>query len=167
MIENVEVEKEIEKYSRNPALVQKMKCDEFYSFLYNCFYVWKYTSKNRLKTCRNCLSKEKDNKEYRNKLCQIKNSIFESEKNNVDDYRNLLKKVMNIPGLGVAGASGLLAILFPDKYGTVDQFLVKALKCIDGLDEEDSKNLENIKKIDDLTVSDAVVLQSIICKKAN
>ena len=33
-----------------------------------------------------------------------------------------------IPGLGIAGTSGLLSILFPKYYGTVDQFVVKSLK---------------------------------------
>jgi hypothetical protein len=37
---------------------------------------------------------------------------------------------MKIPGLGVAGASGLLAVLRPGYFGTVDQYVVRALRDV-------------------------------------
>ena len=36
---------------------------------------------------------------------------------------------------GTAGASGLLALLYPEAFGTVDQFIVKALREIPDLPE--------------------------------
>jgi len=39
----------------------------------------------------------------------------------------------SIHGLGIAGASGLLTLMYPDQFGTVDQFVVKALREVEGL----------------------------------
>jgi hypothetical protein len=50
-----------------------------------------------------------------------------------------------IRGLGIAGASGLLSVLFPEYFGTVDQFVVMSLLCINGLKER--KSLWNRKKV--------------------
>jgi len=38
-----------------------------------------------------------------------------------------LATASRIRWLGTAGASGLLALIYPDSFGTVDQFVVKAL----------------------------------------
>ena len=68
-----------------------------------------------------------------------------------------------IKGLGAAGASGLLALLFPRYFGTIDQFAVKALRQIDGLPEHAA--LQKMKS-KNLNISDGVVLISIMRKKA-
>jgi hypothetical protein len=41
-----------------------------------------------------------------------------------------------IRGLGTAGASGLLALMYPTHFGTVDQFVVKGLQQVDDLLEK-------------------------------
>ena len=43
-----------------------------------------------------------------------------------------MSSATEIRGLGPAGASGLLSILFPESFGTVDQFVVKALREVEG-----------------------------------
>jgi hypothetical protein len=40
-----------------------------------------------------------------------------------------------ILGLGTSGASGLLAVLYPEHFGTADQFVVKALASLQELRE--------------------------------
>ena len=66
-------------------------------------------------------------------------------------------------GLGPAGASGLLAVLFPAKFGTVDQFVVHALRKVRRLPERDALKRMNAES---LTVSDGVVLIEIMRRKA-
>ena len=66
-------------------------------------------------------------------------------------------------GLGTAGASGLLAILFPGFFGTVDQFVVKSLLAVEGLSERGT--IEKMKPTF-LSIDDGVVLISIMRKQA-
>ena len=70
---------------------------------------------------------------------------------------------MQIRGLGTAGASGLLSLIFPEKYGTVDQFIVKRL-----LEVADLPELEAVKKMnpEGLTVKEGVLLIEIMQRKA-
>jgi hypothetical protein len=51
------------------------------------------------------------------------------------DIRRSIEVAMQVPGLGTAGASGLLSLLYPEDFGTVDQFVVKALREIPQLPE--------------------------------
>ena len=69
----------------------------------------------------------------------------------------------SIRGLGTAGASGLLSILFPQHFGTVDQFAVKALCQIEDLPE-----IETIRSMnpEGLTIRDGVLLIKILRVKA-
>ena len=66
-------------------------------------------------------------------------------------------------GLGPAGASGLLALLFPARFGTVDQFVVGALRRVRCLPERDQ--LERMKP-ESLTIAHGVVLIEIMRRKA-
>src|SRR5262249_6597718 len=68
-----------------------------------------------------------------------------------------------IKGLGTAGASGLLSLLYPTHYGTVDQFVVKALRRVQGLAE--ASLLERMNA-EDLSVSDGVLLTDILRRRA-
>jgi hypothetical protein len=80
-----------------------------------------------------------------------------------DDIRSSLEVVDEIRGLGTAGASGLLALMYPQKFATVDQFVVKALRQVDGLPEA-----EPIARMDPegLSVKDGVLLIDILRRKA-
>jgi hypothetical protein len=71
--------------------------------------------------------------------------------------------VERIHGLGTAGASGLLALIYPAHFATVDQFVAKALRLVEGLPERD-----RVLKMrsNGLTVSDGVVLIDIMRRKA-
>ena len=73
------------------------------------------------------------------------------------------KAAMQIRGLGTAGASGLLSLLFPALYGTVDQFVVKALLQVPDLPQR--QQLERMNP-EGLTVSQGVVLIEIMIRKA-
>jgi hypothetical protein len=94
------------------------------------------------------------------KLLSFRDDIFELAPG---DIQRGLKATMQIRGLGTAGASGLLSLLFPALYGTVDQFVVKALLQIPDLPERHP--LERMNP-EGLTVTQGVILIEIMKRKA-
>lgn len=116
---HMQVEREFD--SLDWLVVEKMNAREFYDFLYDKYFFWKYTQPNRLVTTRQNLRKHLLNLE---ELENIKKQIFNFDRS---DYLKGLKIAEQIHGLGFAGASGLLAVLFPENFGTVDQFVCKNL----------------------------------------
>jgi len=93
-------------------------------------------------------------------LEEIHNLIF---KYNPENISNLLRTTHRIKGLGVAGASGLLSLLFPKYFGTVDQFVVQRLLEVENLKEHSL--LEKMKQ-DNLTEKDGIILIEIMREKA-
>ena len=107
--------------------VGKLNVEDFYDFLHDKYFVWKYTAKNRLATTRKNLEKYVNNDELSN-LGDIQARLFAASKK---DVSSCLRIASEIKGLGTAGASGLLAVLFPEDFGTVDQFVAKRLMEIE------------------------------------
>lgn len=152
----------IEDYIENVDVDRIRNLDEngFYEFLYDKYFVWKYTAKNRLATTRMNLEKYIKNGEL-SKLQSIQRRIFATPKSNVGEC---LEIACEIYGLGTAGASGLLAILFPADFGTVDQFVVRRLQEINHpvYDAElNNMNPEGLK------IKDGIILVEIMKEKAN
>ena len=81
-----------------------------------------------------------------------------------EDIEMGLKTAQQIRGLGTAGASGLLAVLFPNYFATVDQFVVKALSDVKLLPEREVVKGMNPEQ---LNIKDGVILTSIMRDKAN
>ena len=142
-----------------PETVNQMNVSEFYQFLHDKYFVWKYTAKNRLATTRSHLRKYLDGNQLQ-QLEQIHNQIFSTDRSKATD---MLTVVSHIRGLGIAGASGLLAVLFPEQYGTVDQFVVLSLLAIDELPEHE--RLGKMKP-EFLSLNDGVLLEEIMRQKA-
>lgn len=155
--ENLRLEKEIENL--DPERVRSMSAREFYVFLHDAYFVWKYTAPNRLATTRRSLEKY----QHGNMIGQlgfIHRQLFEFDRADIGAGLEIAKQIY---GLGTAGASGLLAVLFPKDFGTVDQFVVKALCTVEGLKEH--AQLERMKP-KSLTVRDGVLIISILRRKA-
>ena len=154
---NIELEKELDNL--NPEQIKRMDTREFYEFLHNKYFVWKYTQPNRLKTTRMSLEKYITNDSL-DELEEIHYSIFNTDLKNTSAC---LKNVQRIKGLGIAGASGLLSLLFPKYFGTVDQFVVQRLLEINNLEEHTL--LERIKK-DNISLTNGTILINIMKSKA-
>ena len=154
-------QKPLEYYidSINTDEIEQLSTNAFYQFLYDKYFVWKYTQKNRLATTRMNLAKYINNDEMA-KLESIQKRLFSTPK---DDIEKCLKIVCEIYGLGTAGASGLLAILFPAHFGTVDQFVVKRLREIQHPFYK--FELERMNP-DSLKIKDGVILVEIMREKA-
>ena len=93
-------------------------------------------------------------------LHAIKERLFALDKDNI---QQCLAVACSIRGLGAAGASGLLAGLFPASFGTVDQFAVKALTKIPELPESD---LIAAMSPESLKLSEGTILIRIMRRKA-
>lgn len=159
VIRNIELEKSMDSINANK--IRNMPVKEFYQFLHDEYFVWKYTAKNRLTTTRKQLEKYED--EGMPQLEKTHRGIFRAFDEDPNDTEELLYKATRIYGLGTAGASGLLAILFPEYYGTIDQFLVYSLRKIDHLPEHSVLNNMNPEG---LTIKDGIVLESILRRKS-
>lgn len=134
--------------------IKSMNSDEWYQFLEEKYFKWKFTAPNRY------ASTTKHLKIYKNIPCGldelhlIKDKLFAFD---IDDIAQGLDIAMSIKGLGTAGASGLLAVLFPDKFGTVDQFVAKNLNEV---------KETYIKNEESLTKKEGVLMIEIMRKKA-
>lgn len=156
-VSQIPLERKMERI--NHEEIQVLSVEDFYRFLHNDYFVWKYTQKNRLATTRKQLERyATEGRMY--ELEFIKSRLFATDHN---DIRECLTVASSIRGLGTAGASGLLAILFPHDFGTVDQFVAKSLLDVDGLKEHQALTT---MKPDSLKVDDGVLLTEILRQKA-
>lgn len=126
---NLALEMEMDQLDAGP--VMKMDPEGWYKFLLEKYFRWKYTAPNRYASTTKILRSYASNNEL-TALHAIKERLFARDKNNIEQC---LAVACSIRGLGTAGASGLLAVLFPAYFGTVDQFAVKALLRIPELPE--------------------------------
>lgn len=126
---NLALEREMDQL--DAEAVRKMDPDSWYRFLLEKYFRWKYTAPNRYASTTKILRTYASNNELP-ALHAIKERLFARDKNNIEQC---LAVACSIRGLGTAGATGLLAVLFPAYFGTVDQFAVKALLRIPELPE--------------------------------
>jgi hypothetical protein len=154
---NTSLEKELNELdSKN---VQMMSAVEFYNFMLDRYFKWKYTVPKRYATTTLHFKKYQSDNDFK-ELLLIKQRLFDFDKN---DIRLGLEIATSIKGLGTAGGSGLLSLLFPHYFGTVDQFAVKALCEIEDLSE-----INELRKMnpDNLTIRNGVILIQIMRKKS-
>lgn len=145
---NIKLERDMNNSITLLSRFEKMNAELLYDFILDEFIVWKYTAPNRKATTVKYYKKK--HAKSKQSLIPIRDNIINIYKCCPDDTRNLLKEAMKIGGIGVAGGSGLLSLLFPSKYGTVDYFIVERLKEIKSYPEIIQKN---IKKINSKNIS--------------
>ena len=139
--------------------LQGLNPQGWYDFLHDEYFRWKYTAPNRYATTTIQLKKYIDGGEL-DELESLRQQILNIDRNNV---RLGLETAKKIRGLGTAGASGLLSLMYPDHFATVDQFVVKALRQVSDLPE--AKALSTMNPLN-LSVTDGALLISILNRKA-
>jgi hypothetical protein len=148
---NLEIERFIDRL--DVESVRNADAESWLAFL-RVYFRWKFTG--------NYVGKRLAGLEdiHPERLLRIKNLLFSSDPK---DPRKALERARYINGLGSAGASGLLAVLFPKWFGTVDRFVVKALLEIPTLPER--PKLQRMIP-ENLTNDNAVLLIEILRRKA-
>lgn len=136
-----------------------MDGEDFYDFLHDQYYVWRHSAPNRLSTVRGYLRKHRRGGDL-SELEAIKEQLFSADHT---DVLLMLKIAEQVRGMGTAGASGLLAFLFPDQFGVLDQFVVISLRKIDGLPEHDA--LQKMPAMG-MRTNDGVLVENILRSKA-
>lgn len=131
----------------------------WYDFLHYEYFRWKFTAPNRFSTTTNQLRKYVEQNAL-DELDSIRRQLLNLDLNDVGAG---LKTAKKIRGLGTAGASGLLSLMYPEHFATVDQFVVKALLQVGSLPEANA-----LAKMNPLNVSvtDGVLLIGILKRKA-
>jgi hypothetical protein len=155
--ENIELEHELNDLKLE--LVSNLKQLDWYNFLHDKYFRWKYTAPNRYASTTLALKKYKDSNQL-DSLFDIKRRLLNL---NVSDISTGLSVAKEIRGLGIAGASGLLSLMYPNNFATVDQFAVKALCQIPSLPE--SSSLKEMRP-ENLTLKNGIILIDIMLRKA-
>ena len=155
---HIAIEREMDAF--RPDDVRHLDADQWYEWLLNKYFVWKYTAPNRYATTTRHLIGCQATAAGRHHLLEIRDRILGCENASI---RDALRTAKQFPGLGTAGASGLLALLFPAKFETVDQFAVGALRGVRCLPE---RNQLKRMKPESLTIANGVVLVQIMRCKA-
>src|ERR1022692_4306310 len=141
-------------------VVRKMAAKAWFEFLLEEYFRWKYTAPNRYASTTKMLRSYAANNEL-GALLAIKERLFAADRDNIQQCLSIASLIR---GLGIAGASGLLAVLFPAQFGTVDQFVVKALAKIPELPE---RGLIAAMLPESLKLSDGTVLIRVMQRKAD
>ena len=155
---NLDLTKELEQIKL--STIKELSPKEWYDFLLEKYFVWKFTAAHRYASATKHFRKyETENK--LDELLLLRDEILRLKDESIE---YALRKARKIKGLGIAGASGLLSILFPSKYGTVDQFVVKRLLEIDDLPER--KIITEIKP-ESINPTQGAILIEILRRKAD
>lgn len=155
---NVALEQAMERLDRER--IRQMSPDEWFAFLHAEYFRWKYTAANRYATTTSVLRRKGGTQAGRQALHRIRAQILDLSPANI---RASIDIASQVPGLGTAGASGLLALLYPEAFGTVDQFAVKALREVPDLPEASAITRMNPEG---LTSRDGEVLIEIMRRHA-
>jgi len=154
---NIALEHRMEELNANH--LRQLDAEGWYEFLKDQYFRWKFTANHRYSTTTGSLHRYfKEN--ALEELHEIKLKLLSLDPS---DIAYGLKTAQEIHGLGCAGASGLLSLLYPRSFGTVDQFAVKALREVNSLPETEALRLMNE---DSLTTKNGVVLIQIMRRKA-
>ncbi len=162
--QNLEIENYI--HGIRPEAIKRLDSSGWYTFLEK-YFCWKF-KRNYLERRLNDL--KSNSPEH---LFRVKESLFAFDEIDLADIRRGLNTVKSpqIKGLGYAGASGLLAVLFPKWFGTADKFVVKALREIVSLPERPQvlamvQKDATGKEIVPLNEKDSALLIDIMRRKA-
>lgn len=155
VLRNLEIEKFMD--TLDVGSIRTTNTDGWRAFL-TVYFHWKFTESRWLDTRLQNLAANSESA-----LLSIKKNLFSLTPSQLSDTTKALRIVTQIKGLSWAGGSGLLAVLFPNLFGTADQFVVKSLNAIPSLPERLS--VVSIEPTN-LRERDAVLLIKIMRSKA-
>lgn len=155
----------LEEKLNNLNVKKSLDIKDWYSFLRDEFILWKYDPHRRKRITR--LFTEEYMEDHK-KLNEIIEELFKFD---CKDIKRGLDLAEEIKGFGVGGASGLLSLLFPKYFGTVDQFVVKALQNTKTFPEGEftSGEVQALPRMnpENLSKSEGVILIQVMRRKAD
>lgn len=155
---NMALEKAMDNLDLNRLLGMNERA--WYEFLHDEYFPWKYNSDSRwFHRILRCLETYDDNRGLID-LDRIRRRLLSMD---TKDIRSGLKVADSIKGLAIPGASGLLALMYPTAFATVDRFVVKALSMVKNFPE--ARAIAGINP-DKIGLGAAVILIEIMRKKA-
>lgn len=156
--QNYELEREMDALS--PRDLEPLDSYGWYIFLKEKYFRWKYTDSRRYATTTKELRRYTEENRI-DELLSIKKKLLALD---VTDIKGSLDTGCEIHGLGTAGASGLLSLIYPHAFGTVDQFMVKALRGVSG-----ARYTPLIEKMNpnNLSIKNGVLLIEVMRRKAD
>lgn len=154
---NLELERELD--TLDVKRIEGLSPQGWYDFLHDEYFRWKYTAPNRYATTTMHLKKYIDADEL-DVLESLRKQILCLDRS---DVRLALTTAKKIRGLGTAGASGFLSLLFPNHFATADQFVVKALRLVSDLPEASA--ILKMKE-ENLSVTNGVLITNILRQKS-
>ena len=154
---NLALERKLEQLDL--AYLRTLDARGWYDFLRDQYFRWKFTASNRYVTTTNRLRRYIED----GSLDELHNIKLQLLSLNPADIAAGLNRADEIRGLGIAGASGLLALMYPRFFGTVDQFAVKALREVKALPEANMLKEMNEESLKD---KDGVILIRVMQRKA-
>jgi hypothetical protein len=155
--ENRAIERDLER----PGLrerIARMDATGFYTFLRDEYFKWKFTSGPERTQNPRYLARHLNGTMDRIERAR-RHLVNRGDATKSEAISRLMGKNDGIHGLAVAGASGLLALVHPEEFGTVDVKLTQALQQV---------GLPQVMWIDPraITVEDAVTMIEIMRVKA-
>jgi hypothetical protein len=145
------------------AAVERMNEAEWFDFLLKKYFPWKFTAPNRLATTTSEKKGLRSNSLPH--LLGVKKAIFSFDHRDIErGFHIVMGATGGIKGLGTAGASGLLGVLFPSQFGVVDQFLVKALQKTEDVNVLSA--VRGIKNPEQISPQNGAVLVRLLREKA-
>jgi hypothetical protein len=143
--------------------IQKLDMQEWYDFL-NKYFRWKFTG-SQLHT--RLMDLDKNSFEH---LFSVKRGLLALDRIDLADSRKCLNLVRSprIRGLDYPSASGLLALMFKEWYGSVDRGVLESLCKIEALPEKSriGEIRAWVKVQKDWRESDAVLVINMVRRKA-
>ena len=138
-----------------------MSGQDFYRFLVGDYARWKYTD-GRIRNHVQSAIEEFHQTHTDHEIKRVLDGILAI---NPDDIYLHLANITRINGIGVAGASGILALILPQYFGTVDRFTVENLQKVYDENSFYGKKLHNMDP-QSLSIYDAMTVIQIYREKA-
>lgn len=124
------------EHKMNDSNLYKMNIltpEKFYDFLHDEYLPWIFIDSRFLKQNTSRLEKYKKDLNEMDILKTIHSEILKFDPNDVKKGLKIAKKIY---GLGDTGASGLLALLYPEYFGTLNASVVEALQAVSGIAQD-------------------------------
>jgi hypothetical protein len=154
---NLELERRLDKLELER--IRLLDARGWFDFLHDEYFRWKYTAPNRYATTTRQMEIYLNGSGL-DELDRIRQHLLTVD---AGDVRGALVAARQIRGLGIAGASGLLSLMFPECFATLDQFVVRALMQVRDLPEDNALATMNPES---LRLGDGVLLTEILRRKA-